>query len=317
VTSHDGTYTYDDASRLIEIVEDASGSPVTESYSWYDDRLLKSYPGPGYERLLDYSEEGQMTKITKDFGGSQTLAFEYMYGFDGGVRWEKDYAGNDWNWYPCGVACRSGELAILTNTIGGSTWSPEIQVLSTGTVPASVSGITPLRTLTSPRWMALAVSSGASVQAQPNLDYFGVDRNNTDLYFLLAVGVAALLLAGCAPHGREDMPKNARERDIAEETCRGYTRAECDAIHSGWIGKLNARFQGCLASCGIPLAAIGVCAAACFAPEPALTKAGCLICLGVAAILCGGCISACVDRYFSDRDKADAWYQRCLRKAKG
>jgi hypothetical protein len=164
--------------------------------------------------------------------------------------------------------------------------------------------------------MALAVSSGAVVEAQPTFDSFGVDRNNTDLYFLLAIGVAALLLAGCAPHGREDMPKNARERDMAEETCRGYTRDDCDVIHEGWIAKLEKRLQGCMVACGIPVGVAMACLGACIAPEPVISKTACALCIGVAAIACGGCLYGCYRQYANGRDEADAWYRRCLRKAK-
>lgn len=123
VTSHDGTYTYDDAGRMTQVVESASGSAVNEYYTWYDDNSLKTYPGPGYERSLNYDEEARLISITKDYGSSQTLAYEYAYGLDGGRRWRKDHAQNVWNWYPCGVACSAGELVVLETTIGGSTWA--------------------------------------------------------------------------------------------------------------------------------------------------------------------------------------------------
>jgi hypothetical protein len=105
------------------MVEDASGVPVAENYGWYDDNRLKTYPGPGYTRLLDYDEEGRLTSIKRDNGTTQTLAYEYAYGFDGGRRWRKDYDNNEWDWMPCGVACSAGELVVLQNSIGGSTWT--------------------------------------------------------------------------------------------------------------------------------------------------------------------------------------------------
>jgi hypothetical protein len=127
VTSHDGTYTYDAASRLTQVVEEASGSAINEYYTWYDDDALKTYPGPGYARLLDYDEEARLTSIKKDYGSSQTLAFEYAYGFDGGRRWRKDHANDVWNWYPCGVACCAGELVVLQ---AGIEDTPSWQVVS-------------------------------------------------------------------------------------------------------------------------------------------------------------------------------------------
>ncbi|MGI8923717.1 MAG: hypothetical protein ACR2HJ_06700 [Fimbriimonadales bacterium] len=57
---------------------------MNENFTWYDDNSLKTYPGPGYSRLLDYDEEARLTSIKRDAGGR---------------RWRKDYDNNVWNWY--------------------------------------------------------------------------------------------------------------------------------------------------------------------------------------------------------------------------
>ena len=67
VTSHSGTYSYDDASRLTQCVDTATG--LTEFYTWNADSTLSSYPGPGYTRRLEYDEERRLIRIKKDFGG--------------------------------------------------------------------------------------------------------------------------------------------------------------------------------------------------------------------------------------------------------
>lgn len=250
-TSHDGTYTYDDAARLTQVVEEASGSAVNEYYTWYDDGLLKTYPGPGYDRLLDYDEEGQMTKITQDYGSSQTLAFEYGYGFDGGRRWRKDHAQNEWNWYPCGVACSAGDLTILNNTIGGSTWSTQFQIL-TGNSPASVSSVTPLKSITSSRWMAAAIDAVPSVVVQPVYDRYGVERaDTTDIWVLLAAAaVGALLLSGCAgPRDDEESSKLPRERNIEPEVACKMKRCS-DYLTSDLAEQIRNSFLDCIRGAG-------------------------------------------------------------------
>ncbi len=82
---HRGTYTYDGAGRLIQVVDAATNT--TETYVWNADGTLASFPGPGYTRLLKYDEEGRLVRIRRDYGGGNVpLAYEYGYGFDGGRR---------------------------------------------------------------------------------------------------------------------------------------------------------------------------------------------------------------------------------------
>jgi YD repeat-containing protein len=173
VTSHDGTYTYDNADELTLVVEEASGSAVNENYTWYDDGTLKTYPGPGYTRLLDYDEEGRLASIKRDNGTTQTLAYEYAYGFDGGRRWRKDYDNNMWNWYPCGVACAAGELVVLQNSIGGSNWSALWRI-----VPALSGPFLSEGALLNGRngWPILAIDGSGQTSASDVADRLGVYR---------------------------------------------------------------------------------------------------------------------------------------------
>jgi YD repeat-containing protein len=123
VTSHDATYSYDDAGRLEQVVESASGSAVNLDFTWHDDGTLASYPGDGYTRVLEYDEEQRLIAIKRDDGNTVTTAFTYGYAYDGARRWRKDHLGDRWDWYPCGVACCAGELVALSSDLTGTTWS--------------------------------------------------------------------------------------------------------------------------------------------------------------------------------------------------
>jgi hypothetical protein len=122
VTSHDGTYTYDNASRLSTVTQPGV---TTENYTWWADGTLKSLPGQtsSYTRKLDYDEEGRLTLIQKDASGTVTNLFEYGIGFDGKCRSTKDIVSGVWTWLPCSVASCAGELAELQSTNSGATWT--------------------------------------------------------------------------------------------------------------------------------------------------------------------------------------------------
>ncbi len=120
VTSHNGTYTYDDAGRLTGVADTVPNSALGGAYTWNPDGTLVSSPGRSGRREFGYNEEGQMTLIRENGVGR----FEYGYGFDGGRRWSKDLSTpGQMSWYPCGVACCAGELVELKSTDGGSSWS--------------------------------------------------------------------------------------------------------------------------------------------------------------------------------------------------
>jgi len=122
VETHRGTYTYDGAGRLIQVVDAATNT--TEAYVWNADGTLASFPGPGYVRLLEYDEEGRLIRIRRDYGGGNVqLAYEYAYGFDGGRRWRKDYINGVWTRYPCGVACGAGDLVEQQKPLDGGSWT--------------------------------------------------------------------------------------------------------------------------------------------------------------------------------------------------
>ena len=55
VTSHNGTYSYDDSGRLTQCVDTATG--LTETYTWNNDNTLASSPATGYTRRYEYDEE--------------------------------------------------------------------------------------------------------------------------------------------------------------------------------------------------------------------------------------------------------------------
>jgi hypothetical protein len=115
-TSHNGTYTYNDASRLTLVTQPGLSN---ENYTWYADGTLASLPGSGVTRNLDYDEEGRMTVLKHN----STTKFEFGYGFDGGRRWTKEIAADKWSWFPCGVACSAGELVEMQSTLAGSSWA--------------------------------------------------------------------------------------------------------------------------------------------------------------------------------------------------
>ncbi|NSW79231.1 MAG: RHS repeat protein, partial [Chthonomonadetes bacterium] len=122
VETHRGSYTYDGAGRLIQVVDAATNQ--TEVYTWHADGTLSSFPGPGYVRRLEYDEEGRLIRIRRDFGnGDVQLAYEYGYGFDGGRRWRKDYVNGVWTRYPCGVACGAGDLVEQQKPLEGGSWT--------------------------------------------------------------------------------------------------------------------------------------------------------------------------------------------------
>ncbi|MCA1595152.1 MAG: hypothetical protein LC772_01820, partial [Chloroflexi bacterium] len=77
-----------------------------------------------------YNEEGQLLSITRNQNGTQTLAYEYAYGWDGGRRSRKDHLGNVWTWFPCGVACGAGDLLEEQSDLTGATWVVSATYLS-------------------------------------------------------------------------------------------------------------------------------------------------------------------------------------------
>jgi YD repeat-containing protein len=220
-TSHSGVYTHDVASRLTQVVESATGTPVNEYYTWYHDDSLKTYPGPGYERLLDYDEESRLTSIKQDTGTTQTLKFEYAYGFDGGRRWRKDHANDVWNWYPCGVACCAGELATLKSTLSGSAWSTDYLGLK-GQALAFVGSVSMHRSIASATSLGIAMDSTPSDLGRPVFDKFGVARNDsTDLWFLVGlVAVGALLLSGCSSADDEEAASGPKKTGSESNMCQ-------------------------------------------------------------------------------------------------
>ena len=133
VTTHNGTYTCDGAGRLSQVVDSATG--LMEVYTWNNDGSLASSPGPagsGYSLLFDYDEEQHLIRIKHNTGGTITTAYEYGYAADGDRRWRKDYAGNVWTWYPCGVACNAGELVEQTSDLTGAIWTTSALYLRAG-----------------------------------------------------------------------------------------------------------------------------------------------------------------------------------------
>ena len=126
--THNGAYSYDGAGQLTQVVDSATG--LTEQYGWNADGMLASYPGPGYTRRLGYDDEGNLTQISRDYGGGNVQpAYQYAYGADGGCRWRKDLSNNVWTWYPCGVACCAGELVEMQSDLTGNSWTPSAQYL--------------------------------------------------------------------------------------------------------------------------------------------------------------------------------------------
>jgi len=121
VTTHNGTYYYDGAGRLTQVIDIATNT--TEVYTWNDDGTLATSPGSGYTKVYGYDEEKHLTSIGHNVAGTVTTLYQYGYGADGNRRWRKDLAGNVWTWFPCGVACSAGELVEQTSDLTGTTWA--------------------------------------------------------------------------------------------------------------------------------------------------------------------------------------------------
>jgi YD repeat-containing protein len=174
VTSHDGTYSYNVAGWLTDMVETAQGSKVGHVYTWHPDGTLASYPGPGYTRVLDYDEEGRLISIARDNGSTVTPVFEYGYAFDGAKRWRKDLLGDRWDWYPCGVQCCAGELVALTSDLSGQSWSTLKTVLPGGAASRHGSHFAGSDMLQS---YVTATDSAPALDGWRIRDAFGVDRH--------------------------------------------------------------------------------------------------------------------------------------------
>jgi len=65
VTSHNGTYTYDDPGRLTTITQ--PGLP-TENYTWYADGTLATLPGNGGTQVVSIDASGQVSSLTDGTG---------------------------------------------------------------------------------------------------------------------------------------------------------------------------------------------------------------------------------------------------------
>ena len=182
VTTHHGAYTYDTAGRLSQVVDSATS--LTETYTWNNDGTLASSPGPtgsGYSLLFDYDEEQHLIRIKHNTGGTITTAYEYGYAADGGRRWQKDYAGNVWTWYPCGVACNAGELVEQTSDLTGTTWTTSALYLKGGSGCGSsiIRRNSEYQYFDLQGYLSLVSGAGASTLASRIYNRYGVQQFTT------------------------------------------------------------------------------------------------------------------------------------------
>ncbi|MFQ3593863.1 MAG: hypothetical protein SNJ82_11850, partial [Gemmataceae bacterium] len=153
------------------------------------------------------------------------------------------------------------------------------------------------------------VSPTGTVAATAVFDAFGVKRHGTGALAPAAVreaygsdefdGVRSFL------GGRAVLAKAPR-----------YTEQGCHIIHSGWVDKCGKAFEACMAMIGIPIGLALACVAACFNPEPVLTKTLCALCFVGAGSGAGATAWGCYRRFRDCRDRADRWMIRCLQQAR-
>ena len=116
-TVHNGSYSYDTAGRLDQVVD--SATQITEVYTWNDDGTLASYPYQGNTITAAYNEESLLVSLSVN----GVTAYQYGYAWDNARRWKQDMANNLWTWYPCGVACKAGDLVEEQSDLSGQSWT--------------------------------------------------------------------------------------------------------------------------------------------------------------------------------------------------
>jgi YD repeat-containing protein len=107
---------------LLQSVSDSIPN-LTEHYSWYSDRTLQSFTGPGYLRLLEYDEHRRLTKISKQVGsGAPITLYTYSYDLDDAIASFVDHTSGQITRFALGVSLLSGDLLIVSQkpTSGGS-----------------------------------------------------------------------------------------------------------------------------------------------------------------------------------------------------
>ncbi|MDH4389677.1 MAG: DUF6531 domain-containing protein [Fimbriimonas sp.] len=177
VTSHNGSYAYDDDGRLTNVADTVTASGVNGSYSWNDDSTLSSAP-KGSSRLgVQYDDEAQISRLKTIGGSAMTDTFEYQYGFDGMRRLSKNLASNLWVWSPCGVSCCAGELLALASSDGGQTWTTSDQQLQAGAMDPVTNGELYLTNILGSK--VRLMSSAGVVLSSSLSDSFEVPRDGT------------------------------------------------------------------------------------------------------------------------------------------
>jgi hypothetical protein len=297
--SHNGTYSYDDASRLIQVVDSANNS--TNQYNWNSDGTLSSYPGAGYTRRLSYNEERQLTMIRRDYGGGNVqIAYEYGYGADGNRRWSKDYAANIWTWFPCGIACEAGELVEKRSDLSGSAWLTNATYLRANKAVVSRNGEFHHSDILQ-RFSTLTNQIGTPV-ATALFDMFGVRRYmsgvvNTPLMSGRDFDEGIVQQGGCTNLYIPQINIKLQQKkggDGGEDGCTHQKMLDqCLARNNAAYNSANqvciALGFGCAACALLPVPAAIICAIAC-----AAGIAACLLAAGRAQ-LCG--IERCYKAY--------------------
>ena len=119
VVSHNGAYTYSGAGLLTLCDDSATG--INESYTWYNDGSLATFPGPSYTRQLDYYEDGKLLSISRNSGSGPVLAYKFFYDPDGSLAYYNDYVLNLTTQYSLGVGFLQSRLLVVNQgTLGGS-----------------------------------------------------------------------------------------------------------------------------------------------------------------------------------------------------
>lgn len=269
VSSHSATYSYDAAGQLTTVNDAITTSGLGGAYTWNADGTLASLPGPSFQRLLSYDEEGQLTAVSKLQNGVTTQLFQYGYGFDGGRRWRKDLVASVWDWYPCGVSCAAGELVTLRSTNGGGTWATLETKLSSG-ASAFVDGLPVLAGTTSGTIRVQGTSE------QVVVDSFGVVRDGAFGPKLTSLARPLRGDAGLEP-----------DLDKLQVALNSKERARCDKIYLACMIAAETAFVTCMAAVAAFLAkGLKICNVIPIPPW----RVACLLALGLAA---GGMAAAC------------------------
>jgi YD repeat-containing protein len=321
VVSHNASYTYDNSSQILSVNDTATGQ--VSSFNWYPDGTLQSFSGPGYTRVLEYSEENQLTKIRRDYGGGNVVdAFEYAYAADGARRSRKDFQNGVWNWYPCGVSCCAGEMVEMQKPLTGGSWTPSA-LYTRGPAALNKTTSTTNRTvLMGLGTRYLEVDNQGNIVEDRVTDAFGVVRQAGNSAFYtqsldesLVITHQSIVIPQLGVQILQKPQQNGKPQKPPKPIQR--TKEWCSAHYNTCNAKVRIDYDTCIAAAvaaGTALA--GICATACAKAKEGRALVLCLAACGLfdaamIAVIIIGCRNSARDGY----DMCLRWYEKCLKEA--